>query len=40
MVIGTGSNIFVKSDVVKGIHGFDESFGKIIGTVFKAVQRG
>ena len=26
MVIGTGSNIFVKSDVVKGIHGFDESF--------------
>lgn len=26
MVIGTGSNIFVKSDVVKKINGFDESF--------------
>lgn len=26
MVIGTGSNIFVKSDVAKKINGFDESF--------------
>lgn len=26
MVIGTGSNIFVRSDVAKRIHGFDESF--------------
>lgn len=26
MVIGTGSNIFVKNDVAKGIYGFDESF--------------
>jgi glycosyltransferase involved in cell wall biosynthesis len=26
MVIGTGSNIFVKSDIVKKINGFDESF--------------